>query len=226
MFPSSISLGRTFAEAQLGLAAFGWPTWQKMKKRVFEGKTWLGLFFWKAITECHRRLSFIIPWNSNRNASIHGRVSYCHREYLPRWGSHYDQPCWEQDEEFEEQRMLLDASYARCICPAYLQPPAEQTCGVFEQATMPWQLARFVLLLWIRTQFICFSKIVICFPRPLFLPIHIGARQERNASQGCSIESFSEHISQDTIFPVNCPRVHCCHGEVLRKTGRASQVLF
>ena len=31
MFPSSISLGSTFAEAQPGLAAFGWPTWQKMK---------------------------------------------------------------------------------------------------------------------------------------------------------------------------------------------------
>ena len=184
------------------------PTWPgclwladmtKDEKRICEGKKWLDLFFRKVTTECYRRLFSIIPWNSNRNVSNHGGLSATMISLAGGW------------------RVWRAKDVAgRLTCSVHLPclPPA---------TSWTWQLARIVPLQWIRIEFICFSKIVIRFPFPrhLFLPTHLGARQERNASQGCSIESFSEHISQDTIFPANC-----CHGEVLRKTGRASQVLF
>ena len=57
----------------------------------------------------------------------------------------------------------------RLICSVHLPclPPA---------TSWTWQLARIVLLQWIRIQFICFSKTLICFPFPrhLFLPTHLG----------------------------------------------------
>ena len=133
---------------------------------------------------------------SNRNVANYGGLSCCHRESFAEMRV----PLWsalpEQDEEFEEQRMLL----GRLICSVHLPclPPAT---GV-RTSKMPWQLARFVLLQWIRIEFL---------------------RRVRRGMplRGSTIESFSEHISQDTIFPVKC-----CHGQKKRKTGRASQVLF
>lgn len=121
------------------------PTWSgrhaKDEHRVFEGKKWLGLFFRKVTTECHRRLFNIIPWNSNRNVSNHGGLS---ATMISLAGTGW--------------RVWRAKDVAgRLICSVHLPclPPA---------TSWTWQLARIVLLQWIRIQFICFSKIVILLP--------------------------------------------------------------